>query len=482
MGNLKHTIVAAIAIVMISSLATTQTAQFKSAKADAIQAGGAAATSVVIQQPQEEEPKVTAEVWHDTITDDVMKDAAENIIGGVQSDRVGYALVHEGALNVRAEASTDAEVIDQLLGGTKVAILSEGNGWYQIAYGTEGAVGYVVADSITDSYDIAKQAALESSMYETGLAVVGEGALNIRSTASIDAEVIDQIDNGDMVVVIGYEGEWLKVYYGREYKIGYVSAASVNLNGLILREQVQKDINERIAASAIGKGVISISEGAVNVREDAGEDTPVKTQLDNQTNVLVLARGNGWTKIMYGTDNTIGYVKSEYVVDPNVAVSRSSETKQNAQKEEKSEKKTKKSSSTSSAKKAENSAPAKASTKGGSIVAEAEKYLGVKYVYGGTSPSGFDCSGLVQYVLRKQGISVPRSSGAQFGSGVSVSRSELQPGDLVFFKSGGSISHVGIYVGGGRMIHSPRTGKTVCYTSIDSVSRQKSYAGARRVY
>ena len=481
MRNLKHTIVASIAIVMISSLATTQAAQFKSAKADGIQAGGVS-QSITVEEPKQEKPAVTVEVWHESITDDVVKDVTTDS----SRANVGYALVREGALNVRADAGMDAEVIDQLLGGMQVVILSEGNGWYQITY-DNGKTGYVVSESITDSYETAKQAALESgSMYETGVAVVGEGALNIRSAADLNAEVVDQLDNGDQVIVLANEGEWLKVYYGREYKTGYVSAASVKLNGLILKEQVQKSINDKIAGQAIGKGVISISSGAVNVREEAGEDAPVKTQLDNQTNVLVLARGNGWTKIAYGANNAIGYVKSEYVVDPTIDISRSSDTKEASSKQTEKTSQAKKNSSTSSSpkkeEKKETSAPAKASSKGGSIVAEAERYLGVKYVYGGSSPSGFDCSGLVQYVLRKQGISVPHSSGAQFGCGTAVSRSQLQPGDLVFFKSGGSISHVGIYVGGGQMIHAPRTGKTVSYTSIDSMSRQKSFAGGRRVY
>jgi cell wall-associated NlpC family hydrolase len=480
MWNLKHTIVAAIAIVMISSLATTQSAQFKSAKADSIQAGGAAAQTVTVSQPEAEQPKVTVEVWHQSITEDTISEVKDNAANQSNS---AYVLIHDGALNVHVDAGIESEVVDQLMAGSKVSVLSEGNGWYQIAYGNEGKTGYVISEAITASYDEAKAAALENLMYETGSAIVGEGALNIRSAASMDAEVVDQLDNGDQVIVVSNGGEWLHVYYGKDYNMGYVSAAAVKLDGLILREQVQKNINDRVAASAIGKGVISISDGAVNVRAEASENADVKTQLSNKTNVLVLSRGNGWTKIAYGNSNSIGYVKSEYVVDPVIDISRSSDNnmrqQQSASSSKASKSSDKKSSSTSSK---EESAPAKASSKGAAIVAEAEKYLGVKYVYGGTSPSGFDCSGLVQYVMRKQGISVPRSSGSQFGSGVSVSRSNLQPGDLVFFRSGGSISHVGIYVGGGQMIHAPRTGKTVSYTSIDSVSRQKSFAGGRRVY
>jgi cell wall-associated NlpC family hydrolase len=116
-----------------------------------------------------------------------------------------------------------------------------------------------------------------------------------------------------------------------------------------------------------------------------------------------------------------------------------------------------------------------ASTLGGQAVAIAERYLGVPYVWGGASPSGFDCSGLVMYVYGQLGVSLPHNAAAQYESLPHVSESDLQPGDLVFFDG---LGHVGIYVGGGEIIHAPHTGTVVQFSSL---SGGGSFAGAARV-
>ena len=116
-----------------------------------------------------------------------------------------------------------------------------------------------------------------------------------------------------------------------------------------------------------------------------------------------------------------------------------------------------------------------ASTLGGQAVAIAEQYLGVPYVWGGASPSGFDCSGLVMYVYAQLGVSLPHNAAAQMSVLPAVPLSDLQPGDLVFFNGA---SHVGIYVGNGTMIHAPHTGTVVQFGSIND---EGSITGAARV-
>lgn len=128
---------------------------------------------------------------------------------------------------------------------------------------------------------------------------------------------------------------------------------------------------------------------------------------------------------------------------------------------------------------ASTASPAPPDSRGTAVVAIAMRYLGIPYMWGGASPStGFDCSGLTMYVYAQVGVSLPHYAAAQYGMGVSVARSQLQPGDLVFFNG---LSHMGMYIGGGNFIHAPRTGDVVKISSLSEAYYTASWVGARRV-
>ena len=119
------------------------------------------------------------------------------------------------------------------------------------------------------------------------------------------------------------------------------------------------------------------------------------------------------------------------------------------------------------------------------VVDLAMQYLGYPYCYGGSSPSGFDCSGFVRYVYSQFCCSLNRTASAQMSNGTSVSMSELQPGDLVFFLKSGSgasrASHVGIYIGGGQFIHASTSSTGVIISDMDSAYYTTGFVGGRRI-
>jgi peptidoglycan endopeptidase LytE len=118
---------------------------------------------------------------------------------------------------------------------------------------------------------------------------------------------------------------------------------------------------------------------------------------------------------------------------------------------------------------------------GALVVAKAKQYLGTPYRYGGTSPSGFDCSGFTQYIYSQFFVPIYRTAASQHGNGVGVTKANLVPGDLVFFNTCGGISHVGIYAGNGQFIHSSSGSGKVIYSSLNDYYYLLRYVGARRV-
>lgn len=117
---------------------------------------------------------------------------------------------------------------------------------------------------------------------------------------------------------------------------------------------------------------------------------------------------------------------------------------------------------------------------GKQIIETAKKYMGVPYVWGGTAPDGWDCSGYTQYVMKENGITLPRTAAEQFAKGTAVEKSELQAGDLVFFttyKPGAS--HVGFYMGDGKFIHASSAAKEVTISELNDQYYVDHYIGAR---
>ena len=419
MKNLKHSIVACIAVAMISSLAVSQVkgTQNGSSAPVLLTSGGVKNVLNVPAQADTAESDGGAPVENEEVpfdTDEAV--LSEHMIDEITEEKSDpqeeYVKLAYGTLAVREAPSEEAQVIDQIDAKTEVKIYESTEGWYKIAYG-QGQTGYVPSEHMTEDKEEAEDAAMHYDHYNKARVATNSQPINVRSKADKDSSVITTLDKGTEVIVQVQQGDFIKVYYGSEYNEGYIAAEGLEI----------------IDDSWIPKETVADKIEAIAEKKRQEEQERVREAVQ----------------------------RAEFAAASSSAKTANKKTEQSAV-----------------------STPA-SSNKGQALVNEAKKYLGVKYVWGGTSPSGFDCSGLVQYCARKLGISVSRTSSAQAGNGKAVSRSNLQPGDLVFFQRGGRVHHVGIYVGNGNMIHAPQTGDVVKISSIDTPYRQRSYAGARRI-
>ena len=235
----------------------------------------------------------------------------------------------------------------------------------------------------------------------TGAGTTTGSSLRLRSEPSTSASVVTMLDKGVSVAILDDSADgWYKIGYNGS--TGYVSADYLT-------------VDSDNVFTTYGR----INSEGVNVRSAASTDSSVRATVSDGTIVTVNGLVDGWYDVtcQYGTE---GYIRSDYVDLTSSASSNSD------------------------------------------IVATAKQYLGTGYVYGGASPSGFDCSGYTMYVYSQHGYSLPHSATSQWQSGIGTrvySISALQVGDLVFFNdpsrnAGKACSHAGIYIGDGQFIHS----------------------------
>ena len=255
--------------------------------------------------------------------------------------------------------------------------------------------------------------------------VTGNG-VNLRQEANTDSTILANIAADTAVAVIGEEEDgWYRVSY--ENKIGYMAADYVE------------------PAAEAAEPVIGYVTGSyVYVRSAPTTDSEILGGLSRRTQITLLEEIDGW--YLVESETLIGYMSAEYIGVGDYVFSA-----------------------------------------GDDIVDIAKRYLGYRYVYGGTTPStGFDCSGLVTWVYKQYNGYTFSCRTALYRDGARVSSySELQPGDLVFFRTAGngSISHVGIYVGDGQFIHAPNSRSVVKISSMAPGSYYyRTYCGARRIF
>ncbi len=303
-----------------------------------------------------------------------------------------------------------------------------------------------------------------------GIGFVNTNGLRLRSEATTASKTLDTAAKNDCVVVIAKVGDWYKVNYNLQE--GYMYSSYLNV---LTKENAE-----------LGYGKVTGS--AVNLRSGPSTSRSIVSVAPQGSKCYIIGLNEGWYKVIYGS--RICYIRSDYLELTELPYENKDSVK--------SPKFFRGGKSTGVAPSAaalngtvSNSGTTSSgnnistgSATGAQIVAEAKKYLGTPYIYGGASPSGFDCSGFVYYVLKQFSFSPYRTPADQYKQGTYVDKASLQPGDIVFFAGTGSsnaISHVGIYVGNGQMIHSPNSRSTVSYADITSGYWANHYYGARRM-
>lgn len=282
----------------------------------------------------------------------------------------------------------------------------------------------------------------------TGTVNTGSSTLRVRSEASTSSTVLDKLSDGTKVDVISTANGWYKISY--EDLTGYVSSDYLVLDDAL-------DAVSAVSASSPAAAVAAqstpqpmaettygkVTASSLNVRSQPDTDSAKVGSLKSGKIVQILGQTqSGWYQI------ESGYISAEYVVLVDAA-------------------------------------EATKSSKGQEIADYALQFVGYPYVYGGSSPSGFDCSGFTSYVYRQFGYSLNRSAASQLSNGTPVSMSELQPGDLVLFKKSGTgskaASHVGIYIGNNQFVHASTSTVGVIVSSLSEAYYTSGFVGGRRI-
>lgn len=342
--------------------------------------------------------------------------------------------IADNYVRVRAEANTDSEVLGKLYKGCKADIVKFEGDWVKIK--SRNVEGYIMAEYLA----IGKDAEAVVDQYVSKVATVTTETLKVREEQSVDSTCITLIPEGETYDVIKEYEDWVKITIDNDIE-GFVSKDFVN---------IEYDYQY----------VISIEEEAKIAAEEAAKKA-------EQERLEALAAEQAAQQQQQSSSNSSSSSSSSSSSNSSSSSSSNSSSSSSSS-----------SGSSSSSSSSSGSSSSSSSSKGSQIASYAQKFVGNRYEYGGTSlTNGADCSGFIQSIYRNFGYSIPRTSGEQSRTGRAVNLSELQPGDIIYYTSGGSVNHVALYIGSGKVVHAsnPRDGIKI------SVYNYRTPAGARRV-
>lgn len=399
-------------------------------------------------------------------------------------------------VKLRKNANNTSTVLELIPINEKVEVIEKDGNWYKVKYNK--ITGYVYNESIK----VEESSSNEENNKDTNEEVIIEIGKSFKVNQNTDkyilplvnSTVTETLEKDAQVEVIQIINNW--IYISSDSGTGWIknidtkSGATDNKSESKTEENIENNTknenkneeNQSTNSEVSLNKTAYVSTDGINFREEPNTDSKVLKVFAKNAKITIISEvDDNWYKI--DSNGQVGYIIKTYVSDKKVeSTSRSSETRTSMLASNEEIKTT--NSETNNEEKVKETSTA--SNKGQEVVDMAKKYLGYKYVYGGETPNkGFDCSGLVKYIYKQFGYTLPHSATAQSKYGTKVEKSNLQLGDIVFFsdyKTYTGIGHCGIYIGDNKFIHASTEKTGVITSSLTSGSYVKRYVTAVRLF
>lgn len=377
------------------------------------------------------------------------------------------ATVITETLRVRKSPTTDSNILRNLDAGEEVEVISKEGNWYKISF--NGYEGYISADYVKLNGE------LSSITDEKNQTVNNYTDDNTSTKVNYNGEVILKPNTSIYILPVLISSEIKTVDKESSIKIletlnNWSNVEVEGITGWVLNKYIQNfdeiknniTVDSNTTPSEVKTGYVNVS--SANVRSEASIESEVVKTLVLNNEVKILENLGDWYKIENG--DSFSYIYASLVSDKKTQITSRSSKKR-----------------TSTPVLTQKSADLIASASGNSVAEFAKQYVGYNYVYGGSGPTSFDCSGFTMYVFKQFGINLPHNAVTQSNYGSYVSKENLVPGDLLIFNnySNTSIGHAAIYIGNGRIVHAANSKRGVTTDSISSAYYNLRFVEGRRL-